>query len=346
MQRPTDCLSDGQSTSGGRKGAADKSPGDNGTGSTVCLVSSGCFVSVECPSLTESGAQVEAVRGDSAGGSETTHVYHGLLCDERSVETALTVKAERLAKVLRQEDKGVAMDFWALVSGTTDLLEVCTPWDSPLGLAVEGRGGSVQRLGLHNGFDLSTRPGLRKALAELRRYRPRLVRCSPPCTDWSSITNCQNQPDQRKRLQERRRKSRRILEACQKIIQIQTQELDGGFAFEHPLTAQSWQELSVQDIVKRGTGRFRVDGCRFGAVSVKTGEPVIKAWGIVTNVASLRTALSITCQGHHQYHEPLEGRAISASAVYPKAMRKAVAGVLMTRPEWRELKEGTRADGT
>ena len=59
-------------------------------------------------------------------------------------------------------------------------MEVCTPWDSPLAEAVERHGGSTMRLGLQNGFDMSTRSGFRKAAALIRGVKPRYLHISAP----------------------------------------------------------------------------------------------------------------------------------------------------------------------
>ena len=55
-----------------------------------------------------------------------------------------------------------------------DLVEVCAPWDSPLSDAVDLEGGFSFRMGLHNGFDLTSEKGFRKAAQFLRKQKPRL----------------------------------------------------------------------------------------------------------------------------------------------------------------------------
>ena len=65
---------------------------------------------------------------------------------------------------------------------------ICAPWDSPLCEEYAKIGGRVDRLGLHNGYDLSTRNGYRKAAAFLH-HRPRNVHLAPPCFPWSQFQN-------------------------------------------------------------------------------------------------------------------------------------------------------------
>ena len=59
--------------------------------------------------------------------------------------------------------------------GKPYFVEICAPWDSSLCEEYEKQGGRVDRLGLHNGYDLSTRHGYQKAVAFLREHRPRNV---------------------------------------------------------------------------------------------------------------------------------------------------------------------------
>ena len=116
-----------------------------------------------------------------------------------------------------------------------DLMEVCAPWDSPLSEAVERLGGTTIRLGLHNGFDMSTKTGPRKALALLRRVKPRYVHVSPPCFPFSIIQNAnQRTPEQEDHLESKRNHGRKILDNCCKLLEVQIQELgcQGGFSHD------------------------------------------------------------------------------------------------------------------
>ena len=82
------------------------------------------------------------------------------------------------------------------------------------------------RVGLHNGFDLSTKAGFTKACHLLRERRPRYLHVSPSCDAWSIINNAnQRNPQQVQRLEERRNHGRKILKHCAKLMEIQIQEL-------------------------------------------------------------------------------------------------------------------------
>lgn len=182
------------------------------------------------------------------------------------------------AKHKQQVDQQTVSSFDDLRNhGRVDLLEVCAPWDSPLASAVEQLGGTALRVGLHNGFDLSTNGGLRKTLSLLRKIKPRYVHISPPCFPFSIMQNAnQRSEEQQANLMKKKQIGRRILKNCCTILEVQIQEMgcQGGFAdddphdggFEQPLRALSWQEPPVRRMTTLCGGRFRVDGCRHGLV--------------------------------------------------------------------------------
>ena len=169
-----------------------------------------------------------------------------------------------------------------------DLLEVCAPWDSPLSAAVEKLGGTALRLGLHNGFGLSTNEGLKKTLALVRKVKPRYVHVSPPCFPYTIMQNAnQRTEEQKRRLVEKRKVGGKILKNCFKILEVQMQELgsQGGYTdgephdggFEQPLRATSWQEPPVKRMTQLCGGRFRVDGCQHGLVDERWKVPLLKS---------------------------------------------------------------------
>ena len=220
-----------------------------------------------------------------------------------------------------------------------DLVEVCCPWDSPLSKAVEQAGGRAFRMGIHNGFDLSTKAGLVKAMAKIRELKPRYVHVSPPCNPWTSLQNaCQGHADRMKRLQVKRQHGRRILRNCLKLIQLQRQELDGqtGLASEnhaggeHPLRALSWNEPSMRKMVQLcGGERFRCDGCRFGMYSDKSQAPIQKPWGWFSSSPKIRVALDKQCKHVPGQHAQMTGQEVAATATYPVQLCRAFAKALM-----------------
>ena len=111
-----------------------------------------------------------------------------------------------------------------------DLLEVCAPWDSPSSGAVRELGGKAVSIGLHNGFDLSTRQGFLKAASVVRKTNPLYLHISPPCFPWSPLQNCnQNSAAQIETLREKRvvgRKKSNTVESCWSFRFLKTMEME------------------------------------------------------------------------------------------------------------------------
>ena len=234
-----------------------------------------------------------------------------------------------------------------------DLMEVCAPWDSPLSEAVERLGGTTIRLGLRNGFDMSTKTGLRKALALLRRVKPRYVHVAPPCFPFSIIQNAnQRTPEQKDHLESKRNHGRKILDNCCKLLEVQIQELgcQGGFSHdgemhdgggEQPLRALSWKEPSLRRATALCGGRFRVvDGCCHGLMDGKTNRLMQKSFGWLSNNLSIRKALQRTCNHRPEMHVPIEGGRTAPSAVYPKLLCSRFAKALLyDRSHFKEIQK-------
>ena len=110
----------------------------------------------------------------------TTKLRHNV--SKESEISRLTMKDQKgiLAKA-EGEWHDEVLQIWTALGchQHLDLLEVCAPWDSPLGKSVERHGGTVMRLGVHNGFDLSTTKGYQKASEILRNKRKHRVLLTP-----------------------------------------------------------------------------------------------------------------------------------------------------------------------
>ncbi|CAK0904869.1 unnamed protein product, partial [Prorocentrum cordatum] len=88
-------------------------------------------------------------------------------------------------------------------NGRYDLLEVCTPPKSRLSQAVIDLGGAAFRAGVHNGFDMATKIGVRRFALWIRQHRPRRIVMSPPCTADCQLQNWnQKTPEALKRTRE------------------------------------------------------------------------------------------------------------------------------------------------
>ena len=248
------------------------------------------------------------------------------------VAHSLTSEQRHMCDALGRQVHDEVMQAMHVMKGhQLDLLEVCSPWDSPLGVEVEKLGGSVMRLGVHNGYDLSTKEGFRRAAKVLRELRPRHVHFSPPCFPWSIMQNLnQRTSEQIKALGEKQRVGRRVLENLLKLGEIQFLELRGDFSGEQPLSASSWKEKPWNKLMKLAGGRFRVDGCRFHMTHPQNGMLVQKAWGFFSTKVDVRRRLTKTCNHSPCQHAQIEGSATAKSAVYPRLLCLAFAHAIMS----------------
>lgn len=213
-----------------------------------------------------------------------------------------------------------------------DLIEVCAPWDSPLTTEVEKKGGKAMRLGLHNGYDLSTRQGLLKAAKVVREKKPRNLHFAPPCFPWSQMQNInQRNPEQCANLEEKREHSRKLLKNLDKLAEIQHCELGGDTSGEQPWTATTWKEKSWDKMTRRAGGRFRVDGCRYGMKHPKSGLLLQKGWGFFASMAGIRLKIARTCNHPAAMHDKIEGNITAQTAVYPTALCRCFADGLLDR---------------
>lgn len=234
------------------------------------------------------------------------------------------------SQVTREYETNV-LSVYRELGRRVDLVEICAPWDSPLSQAVIDAGGTVERWGCHNGYDLSTKSGCVKALKRLKQVRPRYVHISPPCDPWSIMQNAnQRTQDQVQNLIEKQKYGRRILKNCRKIVAMQRQEIRGDAGGEQPLRAMSWKEPSVRHMLQLCGSRFRCDGCMFGMKNPKTGHLLQKSWGWFSSSEHIRQVLQRTCQHKPSDHDLIEGDITSGTAVYPEQLCRAFARTLMS----------------
>jgi hypothetical protein len=237
---------------------------------------------------------------------------------------------EELSKQSHDHSNETMKAWYQLIGQTVDLVEVCTPWDSPLGKAVEEKGGKVFRMGVHNGFDLSTRKGFLSACRALRELRPMNFHASPHCYPWSQFQNLnQNNPKQCEDLEEKRNVGRKVLKAIERLAEIQFYELQVDVSGEQPWKASSWNERPWAALAKRAGGRFRVDGCRFGMKDPKTKLLMQKGWVFFATKLELKKALAKTCNHPPEAHIRIEGRLTAASAEYPRQLCTAFADAIL-----------------
>ena len=219
-------------------------------------------------------------------------------------------------------------------SGRYDLLEICAPHDSTLTQTCLELGGRADRLGLHNGHDLSKSTGFQGATQKIRTLRPRHLWISCPCGPWSTMQNLNMRtPEQVQKLKWKRKRSAKLIKNVVSLAELQL-SLGGEIHWEHPLNALSWNLACVRKLTKQ-LHYTRLDGCMVGARAADTGELTLKPWGILSSDILMHAALGIKCT-HDFRHQPLLGGASCAqSAFYPKTMCRRICKVVLEHPIWK-----------
>ena len=269
---------------------------------------------------------------------------YGVVKAHDGCSLSVECKAGIMASLHEELQEGIHA-VWELVAGSQlDLLEVCAPWDSPLSRAVREEGGGAMSIGVHNGFDLTTRLGFKRAVKLLRKTRPRYMHISPPCDPWSPLQNLnQRTVQQRETLAQKRTLHRRLFHHCRRLVEIQVREFNqpcgmdedgwhhhaGG---EQPLRATSWGLSDMRAMLSLCGDRFIVHRCRHGMKNMKTGNLLRKPWGWFSTHAGVRRALSLELRcnhGRNVTHDLIQGDITSPTAIYPYLLCRRFAKVLL-----------------
>ena len=98
---------------------------------------------------------------------------------------------------------------------------------------------------------------------------------------------------------------------------------------EHPATALSWRQDSIESTMKDPTGQAVVgDQCRYGLVTPSqydkdTMVPAMKPTRFMTNASSMAGQLNLRCKRNYE-HQRLVGNRCKDAAFYPMPLVKAM----------------------
>jgi len=175
----------------------------------------------------------------------------------------------------------------------------------------------------------------RRAAALVTVQKPMLVVGSPSCKEfcsWQALNDYKRDPEEVRRLRVEAELHMNFVAELYKI-----QHAAGRyFLHEHPWQASSWKLDSMQEVAKLdGVMKVRGDQCQYGAVESKSGDPVRKATGFMTNAPRLAASLSRLCDGQDgacggvnkgsgRRHRQCEGRVAREAALYPPGLCKAI----------------------
>ena len=287
-----------------------------------------------CPSLrSPREEQSFHAIGGIVGGSLKEHM------DSRDLSDAFvkTLDSETqcfLQQSLEQHEEDVVEVLASFPSNRVDLVEVCCGPNSLLTQVVVEMGGTAERIGLHNGYDMSTPKGLDKARQLIGKLRPRWLWFSLPCGPTSNIQNLnENTPEKLARSLKRKQKSRRT---CRNCAQLGKEQILRGdqLGWEWPLGNQAWNFQEIREFLSflEAYGCYfpaRLDGCMVGVVAPDNGESMKKPWRIVSSCKQMAMKLDIKCDGSHSHVECLGHSRAAHSAFYPRKMCRIISKVVL-----------------
>lgn len=240
-----------------------------------------------------------------------------------------------LLESLRQSEDDCVEALAAFSGHRVDLIEVCCGPNSLLSQTVVEHGGTAERVGLFNGFDLSSNKGFEKAKKFIAAKRPRWLWFSLPCGPTSSIQNLNElTPEGLAKSLKRKRKSRQTVKNC---VALAKEHVDGGndIGWEWPRNNQAWhfpemkRFLGYLEMVDRCFDA-KLDGCMVGVVAPDNGIPMRKPWQIVSTSSEMAVRLSITCDGQHEHTQCLGHDRAAFSAFYPRKMCRLITKVVLS----------------
>lgn len=268
--------------------------------------------------------------------------FCGVVKTDDSCNLSVDCRAGIMASLQEELQEGIHAVRELVAGSQLDLLEVCAPWDSPLSRAVREEGGRAMSIGVHNGYDLTTRLGFKRAVKLLRETRPRYMHLSPPCDPWSPLQNLNQRTFQQiENLKQKRTLHRRLFHHCRRLVEIQVCEFNqhcgmdedslhhhaGG---EQPLRATSWGLSDMRVMLRLCGDRFTVHGCRHGMKNMRTGNLLRKPWGWFSTHDGVKKALELRCNhGTDVKHDLIQGNITSSTAIYPYLLCRRFAKALL-----------------
>ena len=215
-----------------------------------------------------------------------------------------------------------------MVKPQVDIMEIACSSTSTLTRTFEDHGFYGKRINYQHGFDLDSKKGTEKLLAEVKAEPPKLGWASMVCTRMSSLQNLTPRtPEQLDKFYKRRGQD---LRRCDEVVTAFEEILknDGDVAWEWPTSAVSgWRSKPLQRLerlikkYRKQVYWVRIDGCQYGLEW--KGTPLKKAWTILTSCRDLWLTLNKRCDHTHE-HAECRGPAAQASAYYPASMCKAI----------------------
>ena len=190
---------------------------------------------------------------------------------------------------------------------------------------------TAEPVDINLGSDLRQAEVREQVLEWVDRLKPRLVILSYPCSLWSVLQNMScHTPQERRRLQQKRKKEMCLLEFVEQVFQKQISRGDDALT-ENPLLSASFRTPPIQRVLTHPEVYTAVShGCRLGVVNYKTYEPLHKPTLWISSSQEICDELGVRCQNeehvhHHKHGECLGDREVTRHAgVYTHKIAEAI----------------------
>ena len=181
---------------------------------------------------------------------------------------------------------------------------------------------------LLEGCDLSSAAGRAQVWAHVKKFAPRVLVASPPCTMFSQLMRTNKPKMERSVWEARRLEAESFLNFCCQLFRYQL-EHERFFAFEHPHGADSWSLPMLQQFRQLQGVYFSVfDECRFNLRAPFTNKPIRKRTCWMSNISALHDAFDQKLCECEVEHQPCQGsiegvRLSTFCQVYTDTMRSS-----------------------
>ncbi len=289
-----------------------------GPSEDTVVVPQHCFVSTICCKLRRAMSEPSGL-GEGVSAAVTT-VDQAIAVEASSSSSESSDVTMEVMRWPTTKDRSASNDEW--------LLEVFSP--PRIVPLFKGKfGGNGVSVDLRTGWDAESWEDRASLMHWVDVRCPRVLVASPPCTMFSCL-QITNRGRMDPHVWDARMNLARVhLNFAMQLCRVQ---LEGGrgFVFEHPRTARSWLEPSVQALWRcHAVGVVGFDQCRYGLTS-PCGHLLKKPTRLMTNMAAVLEEFSeklCTCPSTHVHIQGTEmGRRVSSHAqVYPPLMAQALA---------------------
>ena len=157
------------------------------------------------------------------------------------------------------------------------------------------------------------------AIRMVMREKPAFIVGCPPCAKYCNLLHLSASKDSPE-FKRAKAQADILLDFAMELYTIQ---LRGGrhFIHEHPLTASSWREPSVERMLMMpSVGTVRLDMCAYGMQAVdRTGPaPVMKPTLLMSSSEAVLNRMSRRCCGGHRHAQLVGSGVTSGCAIYPQ----------------------------